>query len=168
MGMNETMTQSIIAFAVPLIISQLAGNTDTAEGKSSLFGALAKHGQEVDEDVDAIDGNDGLGILGHIFGDKQETFTKTVAKQSGADQNQVTDLLGKIAPLVLGKVAKVSQDDGLDADGVSNLLQSAKKEVNDGSNGMMDSVLTMIGDKDGDGDFDMSDGLSLLQGFMKS
>jgi hypothetical protein len=33
---------------------------------------------------------------------------------------------------------------------------------------MMDTVLTSLGDKDGDGDFDMADGLSLLQGFMKS
>jgi hypothetical protein len=76
--------------------------------------------------------------------------------------------MNKLLPLVMGGLSKEKTSHNLDADGISGLLGSAKQEASKESGGMMDSVLTMLGDKDKDGDFDMSDGLSLLQGFMKS
>jgi hypothetical protein len=66
-GVSNAVAQKAIAFAVPMIMSKLADNTATPAGKDGLFGALAQHGKEVDQDGDGLDDNDGHKIATHVF-----------------------------------------------------------------------------------------------------
>lgn len=167
MGMSKTVAQSVVTFAVPLIMSKLANNVSEKDGLGSLVEALGQHGSEVDQEADQIDSQDGLNILKHIFWWGQNKLTETIAKWSGAQHDQVTDLLWKIAPLIMGQLSKQKQDHWLDQSGIQELLGQAQKEVEQESEWATSKLLWWLLDKDGDGDFNSSDalkhGMGLLQ-----
>lgn len=159
-GINPSLAQKVVAFAVPLIIAKLAGNTAEAWGSESLLNALSKHGNEVDTPVDQIDTTDGMKILGHIFGDKLGGFEKNIANTTDASPDLVQDMLGKIAPMVLGQLSKTTTSEWLDARGLSDLLQTAKQEEDTETWGMLDGILASALDTDGDGKLDAKDALN--------
>ncbi len=93
---------------------------------------------------------DGIGILGHIFGQKQGAVAQEVSKNTGLDVGQVAKLLITLAPIVMGYLGKQKQQQNLGADGLSELLQNKQQQIQSSGNPMMDMVSGML-DKDGDG-----------------
>ncbi len=81
LGADQTTTNSAIQMALPMILSALAKNAAQPRGAESLDNALQENHNggilnNLDSYLNAPDTNDGIGILGHIFGQKQ-----------GAEQN---------------------------------------------------------------------------------
>jgi hypothetical protein len=66
----------------------------------------------------------GAGILGHIFGARQNDVTSNIAQASGVDQGVVMKLLPMLAPLVMSALGTLKKNQGLDAGGVANLLSN--------------------------------------------
>ncbi|HNL95208.1 MAG TPA: DUF937 domain-containing protein, partial [Saprospiraceae bacterium] len=92
---------------------------------------------------------DGVGILGHVFGNNQGNVAQAVSQQAGIDTGKIMNMMVMIAPLVMGMLGKAKQTTGMDAGGLVNILGSVMGGKA-GSNPIM-GVLTGILDKDGDG-----------------
>ncbi|MEO6189128.1 MAG: DUF937 domain-containing protein, partial [Saprospiraceae bacterium] len=50
---------------------------------------------------------DGLGILGHIFGNKQDQVAQKVSSSSGLNLSQIMKLMPILAPIVMGLIGKL-------------------------------------------------------------
>ena len=157
LGANPTVTNSAIQIALPMILSALAKNAQDPQGAESLSNALQeKHTGGILDDLGGFLGgnpqtnNDGIGILGHIFGNKQGAVAHQVSEKSGLDIGQVAQLLITLAPIVMGFLGKKKQEQNLDAGGLSNMLGEQQQSMQSSGNPMMDMVSSFL-DKDKDG-----------------
>lgn len=110
------------------ILGGLADNARDPKGAESLLGALDKHDgsalQNLGPQVASAEATaDGTKILGHIFGDNQETVTQNLAAKSGLDVGSIAKMLPALAPVVMGMLAKKKAGGGLDAGGLAGMLQ---------------------------------------------
>jgi hypothetical protein len=93
----------------------------------------------------------GAGILGHIFGARQDAAAEGVARASGLDRGQVLKLMMMLAPLVMAALARRKQEAGAGAGDLAGLLggatQQARRQAPEGLLGALGGLL----DRDGDG-----------------
>ena len=163
LGSNQTATNSAIQMALPMILSGLANQASTPQGAESLNKAIEQDhsGGLLDNLMGYLGGGmsqpqetsrqtDGIGILGHIFGQKQGAVAQEVSKNTGLDVGQVAKLLITLAPIVMGYLGKQKQEQNLGADGLSSMLQNQQQQMQSSGNPMMDMVSGML-DRDGDG-----------------
>ncbi len=163
LGTNQTVTNSAIQMALPMILSGLANQAATPQGAQNLNNAIEQdHGGGLLDNLMGYLGGglsapqetsretDGIGILGHIFGQKQGAVAHEVSKNTGLDVGQVAKLLIMLAPIVMGYLGKQKQQQNLGADGLSELLQNKQQQIQSSGNPTMDMVTRML-DKDGDG-----------------
>ncbi len=155
LGANNNEVSSAIQMALPMILSGLASNAAQPQGAQSLNQTLQqKHNGDVLNNLDSYVANpnsdDGLGILGHIFGSQQGAVAQQVSQSSGLNIGQVAQLLITLAPIVMGFLGKKQQQQGLDADGLSSLLQGQQQQMQSSGNPMMDMISGFL-DKDKDG-----------------
>ena len=163
LGSNQTVTNSAIQMALPMILSGLANQAATPQGAQNLNNAIEQDhsGGLLDNLMGYLGGGmsapqetnrqtDGIGILGHIFGQKQGAVAQEVSKNTGLDVGQVAKLLITLAPIVMGYLGKQKQQQNLGADGLSELLQNKQQQIQSSGNPMLDMFSGML-DKDGDG-----------------
>jgi len=157
LGANPTVTNAAIQMALPMILSGLANNAQQPQGAEELANTLEKnHDGSVLDNLGGLLGNgnqisnDGIGILGHIFGQNQGAVAHQVSEKSGLDIGQVAQLLITLAPIVMGFLGKKKQEQNLDAGGLSNMLGEQQQQMQAAGNPMMDMVLGFF-DKDKDG-----------------
>lgn len=111
-GQSPDVVVQIIENGLPLLLGQVGKNTTTAEGATSLDKALDQHSDG--SILDTLSGlfgggdsnNDGLNILGKIFGDSKETAATHVAEKTGTSPINVAQVLSFVAPLVLAYLAQ--------------------------------------------------------------
>lgn len=170
LGANPTATQSAIQMALPMILGALAKNASNPQGAESLSNTLEKnHDGSI---LDTLTGNlnnpntdDGLGILGHIFGQKQGAAAQQVSQSSGLDMGQVAQLLITLAPIVMGYLGRQKQQNNLDAGGLSQILQGQQQQIQSTNNPMMDMISNFLNsDKDGSS---MDDLASIAANYMQ-
>ena len=157
LGANPTVTNAAIQMALPMILSGLANNAQQPQGAEELANTLEKnHDGSVLDNLGGLLGNgnqisnDGIGILGHIFGQNQGAVAHQVSEKSGLDIGQVAQLLITLAPIVMGFLGKKKQEQNLDAGGLSNMLGEQQQQMQAAGNPMMDMVSGFF-DKDKDG-----------------
>ncbi len=153
-GQNEAKTSSALSAALPLILGAMKNNASTPQGAEGLMGALSnKHdGKLLDNLGDSLGNSDvlsdGAGILGHVFGGKQQNVAQAVSAKSGIDVGSAANLLQMAAPVIMAYLGKQKRDNNVnDGNGIGDLLGSllgsgAKNEQ---------SMITKILDADGDG-----------------
>jgi len=154
LGQKEDKTASALTVALPLILGAMKNNAATPQGAEGLLGALSgKHDGSLLDNLGGLLGNsdvlnDGAGILGHVFGGKQQYVAQAVGTKSGMDTASVMKLLQIAAPVVMGYLGKQSKQQNIkDGSGIESLLGGllggeAQKEQ---------SLITKILDADGDG-----------------
>ena len=111
-GQSTDTVQQIIESGLPLVLGQTSKNASSKKGANSLNKALDQHSDG--SILDTLSGlfggsganNDGLSILGHIFGSSNDTAASNVAKKTGVDAATVMQVLSYIAPLVLAYLAQ--------------------------------------------------------------
>jgi hypothetical protein len=170
LGADQTTTNSAIQMALPMILSAMAKNAAQPSGAESLNNTLQKnHDGGILNDLggylNAPNSNDGIGILGHIFGQKQGAAAQQVSQSSGLDLGQVAQLMITLAPVVMGYLGKQKQQANLDSNGLSNLLNEKQQEIQSSDNPMMSSISNML-DSDNDGSV-MDDLASLASNYFK-
>ena len=169
-GISETKANAAVQIGVPLILAALARNASQPQGAESLHQAINKdHDGSVLDNVMGYLGNpqsaNGAGILGHVFGGQQSTIENNLAQATGMDQSSAGGLLATIAPLVMGAVGQAQQQNGLDASGLSNLLNSQQQEAQANAPDVM-GMLGSILDRNQDGS-SMDDLQRMAAGFFK-
>jgi len=170
LGANPTTTSNAIQLALPMILSGLARNAANPQGAEALSNTLQKnHDGSILNSLDGYLSNpntdEGIGILGHIFGQKQGAAAQQVSKNTGLDMGQVAQLLIMLAPIVMGYLGKKKQQENLDAGGLSDILQGQQQQIQSSNNPIMD-VLGNFLDSNQDGS-SMDDLASLAANYMQ-
>ena len=152
LGIPASIAQSMADKALPVIIGQITKNAQNG-GADALASALRKHdGSELEKDpADENMINDGMKMLGHIFGSQEEAVEKNIGDHLGVSGDQAKQGLAMMAPLVMGALGKQQDEEKLDASGIADILQANKKAMESDSNIATDLMTSLI-DQDGDGD----------------
>lgn len=97
----------------------------------------------------------GAAILKHVLGGAQPRAADGVAKSAGISPAAAGQLMAMLAPLVMGALGRMQQQNGLDAGGLAKAIQQDAGRVGaaPGQGGGFASLL----DTDGDGDVDVAD-----------
>ncbi len=111
------------------------------------------------------DTDDGLGILNHIFGQKQGAAAQQVSQNTGLDMGQVAQLMITLAPIVMAYLGRKKQQENLDAGGLSSVLQGQQQQIQSTNNPMMDMISNLL-DSNQDGS-SMDDLASLAANYMQ-
>ncbi len=174
LGIDPKQAQTAVSSAVPFLLTALGKNAQGG-GAEGISNALNQHNGSLLDNLGGFlsqGGNqqDGLGILGHVLGNKQQNVEQAISQESGLNTQQVVKILAMVAPIVMAYLGKQKNEQNLDANGLTGLLgglMGGKTAANGISLGGFESLL----DQDGDGKVDSSDlmglGSKLLGGFLK-
>ena len=166
-GGNEEEVKSGLGVALPAMLEALNKNTNTTEGAESLNKALEDHDGSILNNVSGFLDNpqseNGLGILGHLFGNSTPNVAQAVSKSSGLDQNSSMQLLTMLAPLVLGFLGKEKKQNNLDANVLNNLTSMLSSNLAQSNPDIMSFVGSLL-DSNKDGSF-LDEALGMLGGF---
>lgn len=138
LGLNQGLAGKAIAAAIPSILAGLAGSAAKSGGAASLAGMLAKQdpgllgnfasmlgGSNQQSMIDQ--GSNALSSL--LGGSSTGALAGAIGKFAGIDAGQSKSLLGALAPVVLGTLAKEQKAGGLDAGGLAKLLAGQQDNI---------------------------------------
>jgi hypothetical protein len=170
LGVSETTANRAVQIAVPLIVAALARNASQPQGAQDLHNAINNdHDGSIFDNLGAFLGNpaggDGAGILGHVFGGQQSAIEGNLAQATGLDPSSAGGLLETLAPLVMGAVGQKQQQQGLDASGLSEMLNNQQQEAQANAPDVMGMLGSML-DQNKDGS-SMDDLRRLAANFFK-
>ena len=93
---------SVIKAAIPKFLAAMQKNASTSAGASSLLQALSSHaGQGMGINIE-----DGMKILGKVFGGNLSSVISGLSTQTSTPNNQVSNILASIAPNLLSILGK--------------------------------------------------------------
>lgn len=159
LGIGQQKAGSALQAAIPLILGAMRNNTSSSDGASGLLKALdnSKHdGGILDNLTNILGGNnidddvlqDGEGILGHVFGGKQENVAAAVGKSSGLDMNSAMNILKVAAPFIMGYLGKEKRQKSInDTNALDGLLGGMLGNETKEKQSLVNTLL----DADGDG-----------------
>ncbi len=159
LGMEENKAQSALSAALPLILGAMKNNASTPDGAAGLLGALGndKHSGGILDNLGSILGgggidqnvmDDGAGILGHVFGGREQNVAQAVSKSSGIDLGSAMNILKVAGPFIMGALGKEKRQRNVsDQNGLGDLLGGML-----GKGGQEEqSLVNRLLDADGDG-----------------
>ncbi|MGI9328242.1 MAG: DUF937 domain-containing protein [Pseudomonadales bacterium] len=163
-NLDSNQTGSLLKKLGPALGKGLQRNTQSSGGLDSLMDALRKgnHDRYLDNPSEITSPaavEDGNGILGHLFGDKE--VSREVARRASADTGISDSIIKKMLPMIagvlMGSLSKQQKQEPNFADAFGGGGQSAGKP-----GGMLGSLL----DADGDGSI-MDDLMSMAGKFLR-
>ena len=161
-GAPQGQTQAAVAAALPVLLGALTRNASQPQGAQALANALEQdHSTPLASHANNLGGIggllqaamgmaaapqqsralDGMGILRHMLGANQQAAAQSIAAQSGLSMDLVSKLLPALAPIVMSSLGTVKQNNGLDAGGLSDFLQSETKSMTQSNPGMFDALI---------------------------
>lgn len=166
LGVSESTAQTAVQLAVPLILAALARNAAQPQGAQELHQAVASdHDGSILDQLSSHLGNpqaaNGSGILGHVLGGQRPAVENNLAQATGLDPNSAGSLLEMVAPLVMGAVGRQQEQNGLDPDGLSQLLAQEQQVEAAANPGLMGTLGSML---DSNRDGNVADDLSRMAG----
>lgn len=174
-GESPDKTASALSAALPLILGGMKNNAKSPDGANSLLNALSgsKHDGSVLNNLGSILGgggidndvlNDGAGILGHVFGGKEQNVAGAVSKTSGIDMGSAMKILQVAAPFIMSYLGKEKTQKNInDQNGVNDLLGG----LLGGNSQQEQTMVERLLDADGDGSI-IDDVAGMLMGSSKS
>jgi hypothetical protein len=138
LGIDPDLAQKVVAAAVPAILASFGGLAAKPAGAQQLSNALEQqHPDMLAHITDAIGGSDqraiadtGSGLLSSLLGGGGlNALVSAVSTHAGVDQKSGKSILGLLAPMVVGALGEQQRSDGLDADGIADLLSSQKDQI---------------------------------------
>ena len=139
------------------LLGGLANNASNEGGLSSLSAALDRNhdGSVMDDLMGMLGGmmqggsqnspaTNGVGILGHILGDRQEAAASQIGQSSGLSMSQVMKLMPILAPIVMNVLGKAKSSGGLDLGGLASVLMGSAQSAQQQS-GMGDLIGSVLG-----------------------
>ncbi len=166
-GADEQTTQQAAMAALPVVLGALNRNAQTPQGAAALGQALDRdHDGSLLDNVGGLLGGmmganapgaatpravDGAGILGHIFGGRQDAVATGIGQAAGLDRGQMLRLLLALAPIVMAAIGRYRQQQGASANPLPDVLGGATQEARRQAPGGLMGALTGMLDSDGDG-----------------
>jgi hypothetical protein len=152
-GSDSNTTQSAINMALPMLLSAMGNHASNNSGADELHQAAQNHDGSIIDDVMGFLGNSqsggiGSAILGQFLGGNNGAIANVIGQQAGLSASSSTQLLGILAPIVMGALGKSTQNEGLDAGGLAQMLGAAAGSS--GGNDLLSAATKML-DADGDG-----------------
>ena len=168
-GADSSQIQQAMKLGLPALMQAMGKNAASSEGASSLAKALDNHKDDNIDDIENflknVDKEDGAKILNHILGNKNPSVQRNLAKQTGLNQDQTSDLMSQLAPLLLGTLGKQKSSQKVDSSGLAGMLAGVLGSQGKNDNNLMNSVTKLL---DADDDGSIVDDLSnMLGGFLK-
>jgi hypothetical protein len=159
LGQDKNKTSTALSAALPLILGAMKNNAKTPEGASGLLNALGndKHSGSILDNLGSILGGgsiddnvlkDGAGILGHVFGGREQNVANAVSKSSGLDAGSAMNILKVAAPFIMGYLGKEKRQKNVSNEsGIGDLLGGLLGNESQQQQSMVERLL----DADGDG-----------------
>ena len=124
-GISKLAIGGLIAVALPLLMKKLTSNAQSQTGAASLLGALSQHTStdSIASQLTNADTADGNAIIGHILGSDQAGAISQLAEQSNLSEDQVSSVLGNIAPALMSSLSAANTE---------NVQQAAEKPQSSG------------------------------------
>lgn len=141
------------------LLGGLANNASSEGGLSALGAALDRdHDGSMLDDIFGMVGGmmqggdqsaratNGLGILGHILGDRQESAAQQIGQSSGLSMGQVMKLMPILAPIVMSVLGKAKNSGGLDLGSLAGVLMGGAQQAQQqpGMGDLLGSVLGSV------------------------
>ena len=130
--------------------SSMGGGMGGAGDLMSMLGTLGGGGRATNAD----------GILGHLFGGRRGAVQDGVSQATGLNGGQVGQLMGLLAPLLMGTLGKVKKQQNLDSRGVADLVNRERQHIEETTPGTEQGSLTGILDSNRDGKVDLQDDIA--------
>lgn len=140
-GATPQQTRGAVNTALPVLLGMLARNSQTSEGSESLARAVEKDHDggilgQVQGFLQRGDVSQGESILGRLLGGQQPAAEQALAGQTGLASGQIHQLLGLLAPIVMGALGQQARaSGGPSANNMGSLAQSALESVMGGAGG---------------------------------
>jgi hypothetical protein len=148
-GADDNTTQSAISAALPMMLSAM-GNQANSGGADALQQVAQEHGSVLDDVMgflgNAQGGNAQGALLNQVLGGNGSTIANAVGQHTGLGSEPIMQLLGLLTPIVMGALGQSSQSQGLDANGLAQMVGAAAGISN--GNDLMGLASKML---DGDG-----------------
>lgn len=137
-GLDRNSTDQATAAVVPALLGGFNKVAATPDGARKLYDTVSKQSPGIlDSLTGALGGSsqktlagNGLNILSSLFGGSTtQALANAVSRYAGTDQSSASSLLGILAPLVTGALAKETIGRKLDATGLSQMLSSQKGNI---------------------------------------
>ena len=169
-GVSKLAVGGLIALALPLLMKKLTSNAQSQQGAASLLGALSQHTNtdSIASQLTNADSADGNAIIGHILGSDQAGAVSQLAQQSNLSEEQVSSVLGNIAPALMSSLSAANTE---------NIQQAAQAPQAGGLSSILGGILgggsgagSLLGSLFGGSKNDeaASDGTSLLNLLLNS
>lgn len=130
----------------------LGGAGGSAGGGNALGGLLGGLlGGATGGDRPAGRATDGAGILGHVFGQRQEPVAEGVARASGLDRGQALRLMMMLAPLVMAWLGRQKRQQNAAPGDLAGVLGGANEQARQQAPSGVLGALSGLLDRDGDG-----------------
>ncbi|MBK8108999.1 MAG: DUF937 domain-containing protein [Saprospiraceae bacterium] len=160
-GADKDQTAAAANGVFSALLSGINKNVADPQGAQSFMSALERDhdGSILDNIGDIIMGGasapstpttNGAGILNHVLGNNQGGIADAIGKMSGMDSGKVTQLLITLAPMVLGMLGKMRNNEQVNSGGglidlIGKTVQGSTEQQSSGS------IFTRLLDRDGDG-----------------
>ena len=154
-GADKSQTAEAANGIFATLLGGLANNASSEGGLSALGAALDRDhdGSMLDDLMGMVGGimdpnapntgaANGLGILGHILGGRQEAAADQIGQSSGLSMGQVMKLMPILAPIVMQVLGRAKNQGGLDLGSLAGILSgSAQNAQSSGFGDLLGSVL---------------------------
>ena len=138
LGIGQGLAGKAISAALPAILAALAGSASKSGGAGALASVLGRQDPGLLGNFASMLGgggqqsmiDSGAGALTSLLGGgSTNAIASAIGKFSGINDGQSKSLLGMLAPVVLGTLAKEQKAGGLDAGGLASLLNGQKDNI---------------------------------------
>jgi len=136
LGLNQSNASTAVSASVPALLAGLCGVAAQPSGASKLLDSAGQQTGMLDKFAGMLGGDKaglidkGSQILSSLFGrQEQSALAGAVAKFSGLNAGAGSSLLGMLAPVVMGTIARQPAARGGDAGALANLLASQKDNI---------------------------------------
>lgn len=171
-GLNQNQTQDALTALLPALAGAVRQNTAAPGGMEALLGALSRgnHSRYLDDPAALpAAADEGNGILGHLFGDKQVSrqVAARASQQTGIGQDVLKQMLPVVASMMMAGLAKQSGRAQASAGGgLGGMLAGTASGQRAPAGGGLLDMLTPLLDQNKDGSA-MDDILGMAAKFLR-
>lgn len=168
-GGEKEQTSTAVNGALSALLSGISKNVAQPEGAQGLLSALERdHDGSILDNLSGFLGGsvqpqntsmlNGAGILNHVLGGNQNPVIDMIAKMSGLDKSKSGQLLITLAPVLLGMLGKLKNQENVGGGGLIDLITKTQQTQTQQS--PVGGIFQRLLDRDGDGEI-MDDLLSM-------